>query len=102
MNTRQEMLAEELDIYLTALQAGRKVEPPASLPAAETDLLADLLALSAAQEPDPAGMATLETRLRITARRRVAAPSHVSTRQPDKQPRSRERGFQMKTFAFLA
>ena len=69
MDTRHAMQAEELDAYLTAIQSGEEALPP-NLPAAETELLDDLLALSAEQALDSAEMIGMENRLRAAARRR--------------------------------
>ena len=70
MNTREQIQAEELDAYLTALQSGRRPPRPAEVPAEESALLEALLALTEAHQPNPNLATELESRLKAAARGR--------------------------------
>jgi multiple sugar transport system substrate-binding protein/raffinose/stachyose/melibiose transport system substrate-binding protein len=56
--------AEELDSFLTTRQAGYEPSPSPDLPPTNTALIDDLVALAETIRPDPAFVASLETRLR--------------------------------------
>ncbi len=73
MNTREQIQAEELDAYLTALQSGRRPPRPAGVPTEESALLEALLGLTKVHQLDPNWATELERRLKVAARRRSPA-----------------------------
>jgi hypothetical protein len=67
MKKYEEQQADEMDLYLEALQSGRPVPPIPSLAAAETELLCKLVEIQQATQPNPVVADVLEKRLQRTA-----------------------------------
>lgn len=63
MNRNERSAAYDLDLFLTAIQAGEAVNRPVSIDGADVDMLAALLTFTQAMKPDPAFVAQLRVRL---------------------------------------
>jgi hypothetical protein len=67
MVDHEEQQADELDLYLEALQAGQKVDPYPSLPTELTELLGKLVEIQQTSQLNPGFAGGLEERLQKTA-----------------------------------
>ena len=68
MNDQEQIKADALDSYLTALQAGISPSFPVELPDSESDLLENLVAFTQNNPPDPGFSQNLESQLRTAIR----------------------------------
>ena len=67
MKNQEEQQADELDLYLDALQSGRPVTPHQSLAEADTKLVNKLVEMQQITQPDPAFASALKKRLQKAA-----------------------------------